>query len=247
MTEREKQEILNKTKDWFKSSVMANHIINSKKLVSPNQFQINPFLTVYLANFLTGNSSPESIAKALIYPRVLGTSITTSFGTQIQKFTTTVLKTYASLTPGIDIEFDDQIDGRHKYCQLKAGPNCINKDDVVTISDHFKAIKNLGRTNHLTIGLQDLVVGVIYGENSDLSDHYKKLTKDYNYPVFVGIDFWTRLTGDHGFYYDLIKAISEVVDEADFSSQLEQIIKELSESDKIQSLSINLINSSSQE
>ena len=30
----------------------------------------------------------------------------------------------------MDIEFEDALDGSHKYCQLKAGPNTINKDDV---------------------------------------------------------------------------------------------------------------------
>lgn len=76
---------------------------------------------MYLANFLTGNSSPKSIAKALIYPRILGTSITTSFGTNIQKFTNDVLDAFGSTTPGIDIEFIDRIDGHKKYCQMKSG------------------------------------------------------------------------------------------------------------------------------
>lgn len=240
MDEADKRDILNKTKQWFKDSIMKNHIINTKKLVDPDKFQINPFLTVYLANFLTGNSSPESIAKALIYPRVLGTSITTSFGTQIQQFTTSVLNSFASTTTGIDIEFIDQLDGRRKYCQLKAGPNCINKDDVDTISNHFKDIKNLARTNHLPLELNDLIVGVIYGEESDLSSHYKKLISEYNYPVHIGLDFWTRLTGDHSFYYDLINSISEVVDEADYSSQLDNIINELASTTKIHSLSDNI-------
>jgi hypothetical protein len=241
MTEDEKKEILSKTKTWFKETIMPNHIINTRKLTNVDEFQINPFLTAYLANFLTGNSSPESIAKVLIYPRVLGTSITTSFGTQIQTFTHSVLNSFASTTSGIDIEFIDSSDGRRKYCQLKAGPNTINKDDVETIAGHFKAIKNLAKTNGLHLGFDDLIVGVIYGDTSDLSGHYKRITKDYDYPVIVGQDFWYRLTGDYGFYYDIIRAITEVVSEADFSSQLDEIIRTLANNPKIQQLS-NSIN-----
>ena len=104
MTEENKKEILVRVQEWFKSGIMEQHIVNTKKLVSPSEFNINPFLVTYLATFLTGNASPESIAKALVYPRVLGTSITTSFGTHIQRFTSDVLSSYASTTSGIDIE-----------------------------------------------------------------------------------------------------------------------------------------------
>jgi len=90
----DKAEILDKAKDWFRDSIAQNHIKNTEKLVNPKQFNINPFLAVYLANFLTGNSSPESIAKVLLLPRVLGTSITTSFGQNIQSFTNDVLDAF---------------------------------------------------------------------------------------------------------------------------------------------------------
>ncbi len=66
MDNLEKKEILLKAQNWFRSTLSINHIKNTQKLINPNKFNINPFLTVYLANFLTGNSDPESIAKALI-------------------------------------------------------------------------------------------------------------------------------------------------------------------------------------
>lgn len=50
---------------------------------------------------------------------------------------------FGSMVSGIDIEFEDALDGRHKYCQVKLGPNTINKDDVVTIHNHFKDARNL--------------------------------------------------------------------------------------------------------
>lgn len=86
-----KGQVLQNAQDWFKDTISVNHIKNTKKLENVSEFNINPFLAVYLANFLCGNSDPESIAKALIYPRVLGTSITTSFGQNMQSFTNNVL------------------------------------------------------------------------------------------------------------------------------------------------------------
>ncbi|MEM7759051.1 MAG: PmeII family type II restriction endonuclease [Cyanobacteria bacterium P01_A01_bin.40] len=222
-----KDEILQKAKSWFRDIIAVNHIKNTKKLTNPNEFNINPFTAIYLANFLTGNSSKESIAKALIYPRVLGTSITTSFGTNIQKFAGDVLYAFGSTTSGIDIEFIDQLDGRKKYCQLKAGPNTINKDDVETIAGHFRGVINLGRANNLNISFQDMIVGVIYGDYSNLSTHYKRITDQYYYPVYAGAEFWTHLTGDENFYEELIEAIGSVAREADFTSELENVIKDL--------------------
>jgi hypothetical protein len=228
-------EILNKAKEWFRDTIAVNHITNTKKLRKSTEFNINPFLAVYLANFLTGNSSAPSIAKALIYPRVLGTSITTSFGTNIQKFTHDVLDIFGSTTPGIDIEFLDQVDGHKKYCQLKAGPNTINKDDVATITSHFQSTIRLARTNNLRLGLDDLIVGVIYGENHELSGNYKKIMDKH--PVFIGKDFWHRLTGDEEFYEKLISAIGSVAIEADYSHELQEVINQLAEQAEVRNLS----------
>ena len=232
-----KKEILEKAKKWFQESVAKNHIANTEKLINPNEFKINPFIITYLANFLTGNSSPESIAKVLLFPRVLGTSITTSFGTGIQKFTNDVLDAFGSTTNGIDIEFVDQIDGNRKYCQLKSGPNTINKDDVETIAGHFSGVIRLARTNNLRIPHDDMIVGVIYGTPNDLSAHYKRITTEYHHPVIIGQEFWHRLTGDENFYSDLISAIGTVAIEADYSNEFKEVVKKLSETDVVGSLS----------
>lgn len=240
MTKKEKNEILEKSKVWFRDSIAKNHIKNTKKLVDIERFNINPFLLTYLANFLQGNSNAKSIAKALIYPRVLGTSINTSFGGQIQKFTSEVLSSYSSTTSGIDIEFIDQIDNEKKYCQLKSGPNTINKDDVETIANHFKNIINLARTNNLKLGFSNLIVGVIYGQKYELSSHYKRVSSQYNFDVIIGEEFWHRLTGDKNFYMDLIKAISEVAIEADFKNDLNIVIDKLSKTAYIKQLEKDL-------
>lgn len=219
--------IIKKWKKFFRDEIADNHAKNTAKLEHLNNFNLNPFLDNYKANFLLGDSSPKSKATALVYARALGSSINTTFGTNLQKFCSDILSGYASTTSGIDIEFEDFTDGRRKYCQIKAGPNTINKDDVKTISDHFAGVKNLARTNNLNIGFNDLIVGVFYGKNRDLSNHYKKIQNDY--PVYIGEDFWYRLTGDRNFYQELTSAIDEVAAEYDGRELLEHVIEKLAE------------------
>ncbi|MFR9597448.1 MAG: PmeII family type II restriction endonuclease, partial [Rikenellaceae bacterium] len=132
---------------------------------------------------------------------------------------------YGSVVSGIDIEFVDAVDGHKKYCQVKAGPETINKDDVKTISDHFKAVRNLARVNNMNIGLDDLVIGVLYGQQSDLSANYKKLQDQY--PVITGADFWYHLTGDQDFYEQLTNAIGEIALEYNGVEQLDGMIEAL--------------------
>ena len=145
----------------------------------------------------------------------------------MQSFCKDVLNGYASTTTGIDIEFIDQIDGRKKYCQIKAGPNTINKDDIKTILDHFKSIRNLARTN----GLQDFnpdrdcVVGVFYGSFDDLSTMYKTINESH--PVYAGKEFWKRLTGDEYFYSELIETIAEVAKEVNGTAIISDVIQKL--------------------
>lgn len=227
MTQEEKKLILDKAKQFFKDKIIQNHRNQTLKLGSLDSFNPNPFLEQYLANFVFGNGDPVNVAKALIYPRVLGTSINTIFGTQMQSFCKDVLNGYASTTTGIDIEFIDQIDGRKKYCQIKAGPNTINKDDIKTILDHFKSIRNLARTN----GLQDFnpdrdcVVGVFYGSFDDLSTMYKTINESH--PVYAGKEFWRRLTGDENFYGELIETIAEVAKEVNGTAIISDAIQKL--------------------
>jgi len=220
-----KSEIIEKWKIFFRKEIAENHRKNTLKLSNLKEFNLNPFLDNYKANFLLGDSSAKSKATALVYARSLGTSINTTFGTNLQKFCSDILSGYASTTSGIDIEFKDFTDGRKKYCQIKAGPNTINKDDVKTISDHFTSIKNLARTNHLNINFDDLIVGVFYGKDEDLSNHYKKIKKEY--PVYIGQDFWYRLTGDKNFYNELTAAIDEVASEYDGRELLDSVIEKL--------------------
>ena len=222
----DRDELLEKAKRFFREEIVQTHIERGcVKAGNLSEYNVNPFLFKYLANFLEGNDNPESIAKALVLPRVLGSSITTSFGMKIQMLISTLFEGIGSTTEGIDIEFIDAVDERKKYCQLKAGPNTINYDDVTTIFNHFNGVRNLARTNNLNVGINDLIVGVIYGTEEDLSSRYKKVSEKY--PVYVGKDFWHRLTGKEDFYFELIDAFGDVALEVDGRGVLQNTISAL--------------------
>ena len=225
MTEAELVAIIDRAKDFFRNEIVPSHMAKTRKCRNLRNFRLNPFLDKYKANFITGNNDPRSIAMALVYPRIIGTSINTIFGNKLQKFCTDVLEGFASTTTGIDIEFIDQIDGRRKYCQVKAGTNTINSDDVETIRGHFQGVRNLARTNNLNIGINDMIVGVLYGTHRELSSHYKRIEREY--PVIVGSDFWHRLTGNEDFYIRITDAIGDVASEYDGSELVESIIESL--------------------
>lgn len=228
MTEQQKQAIIKSGKQYFRSNIIPNHLKNLQKL-RLKDFDINPFLINYLAAFLCGDTEPQSLAKALVYPRILGASLNTSFGMSIQIFISQLQEVIggASGIDGIDIEFIDAIDGRRKYCQCKAGPNTINKDDVATIMGHFKKLIGKARLDKIQLQMDDMIVGILYGET--MSSNYK--TINATYPVFYGADFWERLTGDKNFYHRLAKAFGEVVEEdgIDGSALILQKVNEIAE------------------
>jgi hypothetical protein len=237
MNAKEQNALLLKAQTWFRETILPNHLKNTEKLKKVDLFDVNPFLAPYLAVFMTGTLSPESIATALTYPRVLGSSITTSFGQNMQKFISDVLgNVFGSTTQGIDIEFTDCVDGRKKYCQVKLGPNTINKDDVVTIHNHFKAARNLGRTNNVAVRQDDMVIGILYGVPGQESNHYQKLSTEHDYPLFIGQSFWHRLTGSEDFYERLITAITQVAMEAQGKPVIDEVIATLAKTDTIKKL-----------
>ncbi len=228
MNPEQQAHIIENAKTFFREEIVDRHIkVACAKAAKLDNYHVNPFLYKYLANFLKGNDDPESIAEALVLPRVLGSSINTSFGMKIQKLVSELFQGFGSTTSGIDIEFVSAIDGQRKYCQLKSGPNTINYDDVETIFGHFKGIINLARTNNLSIGMHDLMVGVVYGEKHELSSHYQRI--DERYPVVIGQEFWHMLTGNAHFYYDLIDAVGEVALEVDATTVIQSTIAELAE------------------
>ena len=223
MTEEQKNSIIESGKQYFREIIIPKHLKNLETL-KLKDFNVNPFLVNYLAAFLCGDTTPKSLAKALVYPRILGTSINTSFGQNIQIFISSLAQVAgaASGIDGMDIEYVDAIDGRRKYCQCKAGPQTINKDDIATILGHFKHLHNKARLDRMNVQIDDMIVGVLYGTKEELSAHYKII--DSHYPVYCGADFWEHLTGDADFYHRLAKAFGEVVEEDNIDgSQLIQL------------------------
>lgn len=216
MTDAQKDAIIDSGKNFFRTIIIPKHLTNLSNL-KLSSFDINPFLINYLASFLCGDTSPLSIAKALVYPRILGTSINTSFGQNTQIFISSLSEIIgnASGIDGIDIEFIDAIDGRRKYCQCKAGPNTINKDDVATILGHFKKLIGKARLDRIPLMTDDMIVGVLYGDK--ISANYKIIEQAY--PVYCGADFWYHLTGDDKFYHRLAKAFGEVVEEENINGR----------------------------
>jgi hypothetical protein len=206
------QELINKIVAYFGTNIFEKHISSSlTKHCKLKSYNINPIVVKYLSKVLENNYSPEGVAKALYYPRVLGTSINTSFGTQIQNMFVDLQIGEGSMIKGMDIEFMDKIDNRKKWCQLKSGPNTINSEDVNPLIKKFSNTINLARTNRALADIRntDFIVGVLYGEEHELSMHYKKINAIH--PVMIGKDFWHRITGHPDFYSGLVSALHESI------------------------------------
>ncbi|MBT8124762.1 MAG: restriction endonuclease [Gammaproteobacteria bacterium] len=211
MKKQSKKIIVKNIRKYFEDEIFLNH---KKKSLNDNaklkSYKINPITVRYLSKVLDDNYTAEGIAKALYYPRVLGTSINTSFGGRIQKMFVELGLAEASLIDEMDIEFIDKVDNRRKYCQLKSGPNTINSGDVSPILTKFNAVVNRARTNSkMNLVNNDLVLGVLYGNSEELSAHYKKIDKKF--PVFTGTDFWYRLTGHKNIYKNLVVELDELI------------------------------------
>ncbi len=230
MTEKE---LLGEIVTYFEKNIFEQHIIASLKVHSRlKSYSINPIVVKYLSKVLDDKYSAEGVAKALYYPRVLGTSINTSFGTRIQNMFVDLEIASGSLIKGMDIEFTDTEDGRKKWCQLKSGPNTINSEDVKPLIKKFTDTIRLAKTNNAYLSNTDFIVGVLYGEPSELSMHYKLIDKTH--PVFVGKEFWYRITGFPNFYPKLVKALHTSISNLDtkdiFKKGCDELAKEIKSS-----------------
>ena len=224
LSDTEQAALLARAKQWFVDDFIQAHLKKVKQLRAKD-LQPNPFLEAYLTTFLEDEINANSRAKALVLPRVLGTSVSTIFGTRMQSFTTDVLsQVFGSTTSGIDIEFIDKITSDKVMAQVKLGPNTINKDDVETINQHFLAARRLAKTNNLDTKKIVFAVGVMYGDENALSAHYKALMEKHRYEVFAGQDFWHRLTGSPTFYQSLVQTFTEAAQEVNSQQALKDAI-----------------------
>ncbi|MCQ2337434.1 MAG: hypothetical protein MJ001_00685 [Paludibacteraceae bacterium] len=74
---------------------------------------------------------------------------------------------------------------------------------------HFKKLIGKARLDKLPIQIDDMIVGIFYGDK--MSANYRAINETY--PVYIGREFWEHLTGDKNFYNRLAKAFGEVVEE----------------------------------
>ncbi len=220
--------------DYFDEKVFSNHqkeILRKHSKLS--SYKVNPIIVRYLSKVLDDKFSPLGVAKALFYPRVLGTSINTSFGTKSQTMFIDLNLAKGSLIKGMDIEFLDKIDNRQKWCQLKSGPNTINLGDVNPLLKKFASVANLARTNKIKLNNSDLILGVLYGNEDQLSQHYRKI--DETYPVIIGREFWHRITGFPNFYSRLLLKIDKLIKDLNTEDFFEKgyllLVEEIKESD----------------
>jgi hypothetical protein len=224
-----KDDLINDIVEYFRLYIFENHISSSIKANSKlKNYNINPIVVKYLSKVIDNDYTPIGVAKALFYPRVLGTSINTSFGTRIQNMFVELNIAEGSLIKGMDIEFIDKLDKRKKWCQLKSGPNTINSEDVKPLIKKFTDTINLARTNKALskINNTDFIVGVLYGEQEDLSMHYKIIDKIH--PVIIGQDFWYRLTGFDDFYQGLVDNLQTLIANLDTQNLINVGVEELS-------------------
>lgn len=220
-----RDELLNNAQTFFYNMFLDKAKKYKKK--SYSSFKINPFTIQATTSALSKSFDAESMAKAVVYPFVLGTSMATSFGTNVQKFIVDSLNidtVTPSVISGMDIEYIDSVDHRKKYCQLKSGPSTINKDDIETIENYFLGLWNLARTNHLQIQVGDTVVGVLYGDFADLNTMYKRIYSD-GYTVLAGNDFWFHLTGLKDLYDDLILRAQAAAKDANWKDSVDSLIR----------------------
>lgn len=228
MKRKNQEETINEIVEYFKTYIFENHITASINIHSKlKNYNINPIVVKYLSKVLENNYTPIGVAKALYYPRVLGTSINTSFGARIQNMFVDLKIAEGSLIKGMDIEFVDKIDNRKKWCQIKSGPNTINSDDVKPLIKKFTDTINRARTNKAlkNINNTDFIVGVLYGEQDELSMHYKVIDKTH--PVIIGKDFWHRVTGFPKFYDGLVENLQRLIENLDTQDLINKGVEEL--------------------
>ena len=187
--------IVEEFESWFTNVFIPHQEVLLEKWKIAENHKMNPYLLAYRSAALSGDKSALGIAEGLITLSWLGQGLSTSFGMQFQTQLTRILQdVYGSTTSGIDVEYPDYFDKRKKFAQIKLGPDTINSDDVETIDNHFKSIKRLAKTNNVSLQVDDLVVGVIYGTHLQLNANYNAL-KNLNYEVYVGNEFFEHLTG----------------------------------------------------
>lgn len=222
-----KKELLEKFSDWYENIYIPSQSINIKKAARLSEYSPNPFIASYAAKAMTRGTSPENVARAMITQRCFGTSMHTSFGNRMQKAITKIVPgAKGSAVSGLDIEFTSPVTKEEKFCQIKAGPYTVNTDSAKKIVDNFDDAIRLARTNGRVINNNQLIVGVLYGSQNELSSIYTTKIEP-RYAVLTGEGFWYELTGYKGFYKDLIGSFRDISRSSNMDSDVDNSVSKL--------------------
>lgn len=218
-------ELLERAQLFFEEKFMKNQKAAFKKLTL-DKITYNPFLIRELASRISDTIDSESVAKALVYPRVLGTSANTSFGSNTQNMIVEIMgQDVVSNVSGMDIEYHSPVTGDYRWAQLKSGPNTINKPDIAPMEDDFQKAQNLARQNRNTrFTFNSSVCAVLYGEHDQLSSVYKTMESNGKVIILVGEEFWYDLTGYKDFYQKLIKSVERASQSISLKSTIDEAV-----------------------
>ena len=209
LTEQQKQSIIESGKDYFRSIIIPSHLKNLKML-KLKDFNVNPFMFQYL------DASFESLAKALLYPKAFEVIVCQGSSAGLYDLFWKISRMTRRVTINKkigELEFVDAIDGRKKYCCFTNTCTELIRCDLNAILSQYKCILNEKMQGDLSFQIDDLVVGVVFGEHNKLSPNYKTL--ETTFPVYCGAEFWEHLMGDKHFYSRLLNAFVEVVEQED--------------------------------
>lgn len=208
MEEREKQAIINSGKDYFRKIIIPNHIKGLKSL-RLKDFKINPFMV----NYLAGKISFEDFAKALLYPVMFDTLVSSGPLSAFNQFVARLSELTDGFSDinGIDFEFTDAIDGKRKYCQCRPSLVALTDDETAEVLGNFKKAYEQSQAEGVDMQINDLVMAFPYGDENIFSGNSKIISSHYD--ILYGEEFWHRLSGDRNFYYRICKAFAEVIEE----------------------------------
>lgn len=226
MTEQQKQAIFDCGKEYFRRTIIPNHKSKFESL-GLNDFKIDFSIIKFLtASHCKTTETQDLLAKALIYPKVIETSINTCFEQNSQSFMSQLLQVIGepSEINGIDFEYVDTIDGRRKYCLCKSIIDA-EKDLDEILCDCKKAMLAIDDKDWKN-AIDDIVVVVPFGKKEELSEAYKIVATTYT--VLCGAEFWEHLTGYSDFYNRMLAGFCMVLDEEQICRDLvEEVIENL--------------------
>lgn len=217
MNEIQKKAIIESGKQYFRSTIIPNHLKKLQKL-QLKDINVNPFLISYLAAFLCHDTDPVSLAKALVYPRILETCLSSSLGLYTQNFLYSLEENIGRVSSidGIDFEFVDTLDGRNKFCIFDSKIDSVEELTEI-LEKSKKAILEIDKEHWYDL-MDDVIICVPFGNERELSAEMRMVSTIH--PVLSGVDFWCHLTGDKNFYNSLLIEFCKIMDAEHLCAEL---------------------------